>query len=57
MASIIAETLDGGAVYFIRHCSKCGGELDANQQCTDCMYSEDTFLTPDEGREFTSAGD
>lgn len=57
MSSIIVETLDGGAVYFVSHCPKCGGELDAEKQCVDCMYSEDTSMTAEEAREFTMAGD
>ncbi len=57
MSSVIVERLDRGAVYFPKHCPKCGGELDDKLRCIDCMYSEDTWLTPEEAREFTMAGD
>jgi hypothetical protein len=57
MSSIIVETVDGGAVYFVKHCPKCGGELDIEQECIDCTYSEDTSLSAEEAREFTLAGD
>lgn len=57
MSLTLAETFDEGAVCFVRHCPKCGGELDAQEQCVDCMYSEDSSLTPEEAREFTTAGD
>ncbi len=57
MSVAVAETVEGGAVYFVRHCPKCGGELDVEQQCIDCTFSEDTALTSEEAREFTCAGD
>lgn len=57
MSSYVVETLDYGFVYAVKHCPKCGGEMDAEQKCIDCMYSDETALTVDEAREFTSAGD
>lgn len=57
MSSIIVETIDGGAVYTsVRHCPKCGGEVDAQLNCIDCTFSEETSLTREEAMEFTSAG-
>jgi hypothetical protein len=51
------ESYDGGVVYYVKHCPKCGGELGIEDKCIDCLYSEDTALTPDEVREYTMAGD
>jgi len=49
--------LDRAVEHFERNCPKCGGEMDSEDSCVDCMYAEETSLTPDEAREFTWAGD
>ena len=57
MSTILAKEFDPEVICFIRHCPKCGGELDSQLRCIDCTFSDETSLTEDEAREFTMAGD
>lgn len=57
MSAIVVERSPDTVLFYTKHCPKCGGELDAEGRCVDCLYSDETSLTPEEARDCTCAGD